>query len=248
MTASTRPLLTLLSAVLLLCRATLFSQPEPSASPDASALASSEKSGAEVLYVPGTYQDWKPAAAPTLNAVPGSAGLFEGYVNFVGTGPQEFKFTNAPDWTHTNYGDGGPGTLNPDGKAGGLSVPNAGYYELTADLNKKKWTATKTDWSIIGDATPGGWDTDSKMTYDPTKQVWTVSAVMKKAGSFKFRANNAWVIDFGVDNSGNLQYVDNPFFTYNAALKQLTVPADGSYTITLDLHISGKYTYSIVPN
>ena len=202
------------------------------------------------LFVPGAYQGWNPATAPLLNPVPGKAGLFEGYVNIVGSGNQGFKYTNAPDWNHINYGDPsgevGGGTLTTNGLAGGLSVANGGYYELTANLNNLTWTATETTWGIIGDATPGGWNTDTQMTYDAVNQVWTVTAAMISGGSFKFRANDQWVIDFGIDNSGNLQYADNPFFGYTAGLNNLTVPANGTYVITLDLHVSGKYTYSAV--
>jgi hypothetical protein len=202
------------------------------------------------LWVPGAYQNWDPASAPTLNPVPGLPGVFEGYVNIAGSGNQGFKYTNAPDWNHTNYGDPsgevGGGTLTTDGNAGGLSVANGGYYELSANLNNLSWTATATTWGIIGDATPGGWNTDTQMSYDATNQVWTVTASMKQAGSYKFRANDAWVVDFGIDNSGNLQYADNPLFTYNPNLNNLTVPADGTYVITLDLHVSQHYTYSAV--
>jgi starch-binding outer membrane protein SusE/F len=202
------------------------------------------------LFVPGAYQGWDPSSAPILNPVPGKAGLFEGYVNIAGSGNQGFKYTNAPDWNHINYGDPsgeiGGGTLTTDGLAGGLSVANGGYYELTANLNNLTWTATSTSWGIIGDATPGGWNTDTQMTYDPVNQVWTVTASMIAAGSYKFRANDAWVIDFGIDNSGNLRYADNPFFGYTAGLNNLTVPANGTYVITLDLHVSGKYVYTAV--
>jgi hypothetical protein len=200
------------------------------------------------LSVPGDYQAWNPATAPLLAPVNGAPGKFEGYVNFTGGGPHFFKFTSAPDWTHTNYGDGGTGSFSTDGKAAGLSVPEGGYYELTADLKNNKWTATKTNWSIIGNATPGGWKTDTAMNFDPATQLWTVTADMKAAGSFKFRANDAWLIDFGVDDSGNLQYVDNPFLTYNPGFKDLTVPTDGNYTITLDLHVPGKYSFKLSKN
>ncbi len=200
------------------------------------------------LYVPGAYQNWKPDSAPVINPVPGSPGLYEGYVNMAGAGAQRFKLTDAPDWMHTNYGDGGSGKLNPDGKAEGLSAADGGYYEVTADLNKNTWTATKTTWGIIGDSTPGGWNTDTALTYDATKQVWAGAVALKQSGSFKFRANGAWKIDFGIDDAGNLQYADNAFFTYNPKLKQLTVPVDGNYTITLDLHVSGNYTYSVIKN
>jgi len=202
------------------------------------------------LFVPGAYQGWDPSSAPILSPIPGHAGIFEGYVNIPGTGNQGFKYTNAPDWNHINYGDAtgevGGGALTTDGLAGGLSVAGGGYYELSANLNNLTWQTTLTTWGIIGDATPGGWNNDTQMTYDPVKQVWTVTAVMKQAGSFKFRANNAWSIDFGIDNSGNIQYADNPLLPYNPNLNNLTVPADGTYVITLDLHVSQKYTYSAV--
>lgn len=200
------------------------------------------------LYVPGDYQGWNPAAAPQLAPVAGRAGLYEGYVNITGTGTQYFKYTNAPDWGHTNYGDGGSGTFSTDGAAAGLSVPGPGYYYLTANLNNNTWTATKTTWGILGDASPGGWDTDTQLSYDATAQVWKVTANMKTNGSFKFRANNAWNLDFGIDAAGKLKYADNPFLGYTAGLNNLSVSADGSYTITLDLHIAGNYTYILHKN
>ena len=209
------------------------------------ASSTADKAPEAVLYVPGAYQDWKPATAPQIASVAGSPKRFDGYVNFVGAGEQPFKFTDAPDWVHTNYGNGNNGTFSTDGQAGGLSVPGGGYYELTADLAKNTWTATKTTWSVIGDATPGGWEKDTPLVFNPDKQVWTATMPMKVAGSFKFRANDAWKIDFGLDTNGKLQYVDNPFFDYAPTLKNLTVPDNGTYTITLDLHVPGKYTYSL---
>lgn len=200
------------------------------------------------LYVPGDYQGWNPGAAPQLAPVAGQPGLYEGYVNMPGSGVQYFKYTNAPDWNHTNYGDGGNGTFSTDGLAAGLSVPTGGYYYLTANLNNNTWTATKTTWGIIGDATPGGWDNDTQLSYDATTQVWTVTANMIKNGSFKFRANNAWALDFGVDNNGVLVYADNPFLGYTPGLNNLSVAADGNYTITLDLHVAGHYTYILQKN
>jgi hypothetical protein len=200
------------------------------------------------LYVPGAYQGWDPSTAPLLAPLDGKAGLYEGYVNIAGSGIQYFKYTNAPDWNHTNYGDGGSGTFSTDGLAAGLSVSNGGYYELTADLNTNKWTATLMTWGIIGDATPGGWDNDTQMGYDAVNQVWKLTANMKQNGSFKFRANNAWTVDFGIDNSGKLVYADNPFFGYTAGLNNLSVSADGNYTIILDLHVPGKYTYQLSKN
>lgn len=197
------------------------------------------------LYVPGDYQGWSPATAPQLAPVDGRAGLYEGYVNIRGTGKQYFKYTNAPDWDHTNYGDGGGGTFSTDGLAEGLSVPEGGYYYLTANLNTNTWTARKITWSILGGATPGGWDTDTPMSYDEVNQVWTVTCNMIANGSFKFRTNNEWVLDFGKDNTGKLHYANNPFLDYTPGIQDLTVPEDGNYTLILDLHVPGNYTYSL---
>lgn len=201
-----------------------------------------------VLWVPGEYQGWNPATAPEIAEAAGRPKMYEGYYYMPGSGTKYFKFTNAQDWNHINYGDGGNGTFNTDGAAGGLFVPDGGYYQLTADLNTNKWTATKTTWSIIGDATPGGWGSDTQMTYDPISQTWKLTANMTAGGSFKFRANNAWVIDFGIDKDKKLVYADHPFFGYTGGLDNLTVPSDGNYTITLDLHISQNYTYELKKN
>lgn len=201
---------------------------------------------ASVLYIPGQYQGWNPASATKMAALKPS--IYIAYVNFPEGDTFHFKFTNAPDWSHLNYGDGGSGSLTTDGTAGDLVVPGAGYYELSANLKTNKWTYTKTTWSILGDASPGGWVTDTQLTYDPLNQVWKVTCNMIAGGSFKFRANNAWVIDFGKDATGKLAYADSPVYDYNAAVQNLTVPSDGNYTIILDLHDSSNFNYTIIKN
>jgi len=195
------------------------------------------------LYVPGSYQNWIPANAPMIAPFSTTYNyVYEGYIYMATPGTNQFKYTSAPDFNHINYGDGGNGTLSTLGTAGNLTVPDSGYYEVTANLKALTWTASKTVWGVIGDATPGGWNTDTELTYDPTNQVWTVTLQLLSTGSFKFRANDEWVIDFGVDNNGNLAYSDNPIY-YNAATNNITVPVSGNYTLTLDLHVPGKYAY-----
>ena len=200
------------------------------------------------LWVPGDYQGWNPVTAPSIVSVD-SSGLYEGYINIPAGGTFKFKYITKPAVTDKAYGDGGNGSMiegNYD--VVNFTVPSAGYYELSANTKTMKWTATKTTWSIIGDATPGGWTTDTQMEYDAMNMVWTVTANMKVAGSFKFRANNAWKIDFGIDAEGNIQYADNPLYPYNGTLMNLTVPSDGNYTITLDLHMPGQYSYKLKKN
>ena len=203
-----------------------------------------------VLYLPGAYEGWSPATAPTIVSAT-SNQRYEGYINVTDAAGSDFKMVPQPDWTPTAYGDatGTSGDIIVANYAGGnMSLTSAGYYELTADLVTNKWTATKTSWSILGDASPGGWSTDTQLSYDATNKVWKVTCAMKAGGSFKFRANNAWVIDFGVDGNGKLQYADSPFFGYIAGINNLTVPSDGNYTITLDLHDATNYSYILQKN
>jgi len=199
-----------------------------------------------VLWIPGDYQGWSPSTAPTVAAE--VANIYEGYIYEAPGGTYQFKFTSAQDWNHINYGDAGSGTLTTDGSAAGMTLPGAGYYELVCNPSTLTWNYTLTTWGIIGDATPGGWSNDTPLTFDPVKQVWSVTCNMLASGSFKFRANGAWSIDFGIDANGHLQYADNPAYPYNGSLSNLTVPSAGNYTITLDLHNPNFYNFTLKKN
>ena len=200
------------------------------------------------LWVPGDYQGWSPSTAPKIVSV-NSDKVYEGYINIPAGGTLQYKYTAQADWTPMAYGDGGNGVLIEANYSGGnFTAPSAGYYELSANLNNMTWTAIKTTWGIIGDATPNGWTSDTQMTYDATNSVWTVTCDMLSTGSFKFRANGEWKIDFGIDSAGKLAYADNPLYPYNGTLSNITVPISGNYTITLDLHIAGNYTYKLKKN
>ena len=199
------------------------------------------------LWVFGDYQNWSPTTAATIVSN-NSDGLYEGYVYIPAGGTNQIKYANQPDLNHIVYGDGGAGNLSTEATAGNITLPSDGYYELSANLNTMKWTATKTTWAIIGGATPGGWDTETPLTYNPTTKVWTVSCDLKADGNtFKFRANNAWKISMSVDGNGKLVYVDNPLYPYNPQ-PDIPVTTAGNYTITLDLHIPGQYSFKMKMN
>jgi len=172
------------------------------------------------LYVPGAHQGWNPAEAPTLYSR-NFDFRYSGYVYF-GEPNTEFKFTAQPAWEGTNYGDGGDGMLSDDGGAGNLVVSEPGMYKIDVDLTANSYTMTKTEWGLIGDATEGGWDNSTPMTYDPATGLWSVTTTLVD-GAFKFRANNSWDINLGGDLN-NLSYGGD------------NIPATGgTYTITLDL-------------
>ena len=142
----------------------------------------------EYIYVPGNHQSWDPGTAPRLYGA-NFDGKYVGYSCLDGG----FKFTSAPDWNHTNYGDGGEGMISDTG--GDLSA-DKGFYLLEVDVTAMTWKATPTTWGIIGDATANGWDADQDMTWDEEKHCWCATITLTD-GTIKFRANDGWDINFG---------------------------------------------------
>ncbi|MBF4473348.1 SusE domain-containing protein [Flavobacterium sp. HJJ] len=204
------------------------------------------------LWVPGGYQnasgygsDWTHSSAPTLIAEGYGKTAFEGYVYFAtaqdGTKDgQGFKLSSQADWSGTNYGVGTTGgTISTTG--GNLSIA-AGYYRIKADTDPTKltYTALKTTWGIIGNATPGGWDTDTPMTYDPATKKWTVTVTLTAQSApdngLKFRANGNWDLNYGdTGANGTLEEGGTNIGT-----------TAGKFLITLDLSKPRNYTYTIV--
>lgn len=199
------------------------------------------------LWIAGDFQGWNIDAAATIASVKDD-GVYEGYIFIPAGGTNEFKLYAQPAWEPQSYGTLNDGVIFEANYSGdNFIAPSDGYYFFSVDLNNLTYLLIKTDWGIIGAATPGGWDFDTELTFDVDTEVWSVTADMIAEGSFKFRANKEWVLDFGIDTDGNLAYANHPWLDY-VEQPQLTVPEDGNYTITLDLHEAGNYTYDIQKN
>lgn len=169
-----------------------------------------------MLYTPGNHQGWAPEKAAPIYSISGD-GTYTGYIQLNG----EFKFTGQPDWNGTNYGIGASeGTLSTTG--GNLTAPE-GYYSVTVNTTALTYKLTPAAWGLIGDATPGGWDADTPLVYDPVTMVLKADVTLKD-GTFKFRTNNSWDINLGGSLEALIVGGDN-----------IAVTA-GTYTITLDLH------------
>ncbi|MDR1523738.1 MAG: DUF5115 domain-containing protein [Tannerella sp.] len=176
------------------------------------------------MYVPGNHQGWNPATAPAVYSTD-----FMNYTGFVLL-DGEFKFTSKPGWDGTNYGAGATdGTLSTGGDAANLNAEQ-GFYLLRANISSLTWSASKIEtFGIIGNATAGGWDTSTPMTFDSGNLEYTVITALTD-GEFKFRANDAWEINLGGD------MLDLTFGGDNIAV------TTGVYKITLSLSNAEKFT------
>ncbi|HMQ47244.1 MAG TPA: SusF/SusE family outer membrane protein [Saprospiraceae bacterium] len=188
------------------------------------------------LYLVGglaAHGAWTPSASIPFRRV--ADGVFEIYAPLeTGTG---FKFLQVQDWA----GDWGadpanPGMIVQEGEQDAM-IGESGFYLIRVDFSDKTVAYTKTDWAIIGDATAGGWDVDTDMTFQNDFE-WTITLDLG-TGFVKFRANDEWPINFG-DNE--------PDGDLDSGGSDIPIAAAGNYTVTMSLHPSNGYTYTITLN
>ncbi|MCL5028657.1 MAG: SusE domain-containing protein [Bacteroidetes bacterium] len=195
-----------------------------------------------IIYVPGSYQGWSPGADNGRLYSYGFNSTYGGIIRLKNGADAtvQFKVTINPNWNGPNYG----GTLTQSGtNYSGVLDPNGGNYEVlpscysfSVDVNAKTIALTKTDdWGLIGDATAGGWNTSSPMFYNGQRKMWEITTDLT-AGSIKFRANDAWDLNYGSNaNDGTLQ----------AGGSNIPIATAGNYTIRFD---PVKLTYTVKKN
>lgn len=174
-----------------------------------------------VLYMAGDANGWS-----HIDYLSGEDGV--NYTGFMYLNQNGFKFCSQQNWDGTNYG----GAFFGQESDNIIMDETEGYYKVDIDLSTKKYTLTPiTTIGIIGSAAPNGWDSDVDLTYVPynkeTKEggYWEVKDLELKAGECKFRANDAWDMQWGFDG-------DKFVFSNNAPQKQF-VPEEGTYDIKL---------------
>lgn len=134
------------------------------------------------------------------------------YTGYFGEG--EFKLLEErglwqPQWGLDN------GTLTSSdilgGDPGTFAVSTAGFYTLTVNIDDMTHSFVPFDAAgaetyasigVIGDATAGGWDADQDMTkseFDP--HLWFIRGIQLSNGEIKFRANDAWDVNWGGDTA-----------------------------------------------
>ena len=152
----------------------------------------------------------------------------------------DFKFSNAADWNHTNYGKTDvEGELSTDGGAGNLPCAEAGLYWCSVNIPNLTYTLTKIEKvGLIGGF--NGWAdvvamTESITAANDIKYTGTieVTSVENGGNEFKFRMTDDWAVNLGgtVDNLTN-------------GAGNLKVEEVGTYEVVLDLS-SLPYTCTV---
>ena len=142
--------------------------------------------GKPILYMAGDANGWN--QIDVLNSEDGVN--FKGYMYLNQKG---FKFCTQPNWKGTNYG----GAFFGESEDNIMMTQEAGFYQVDVDLSAKTYTLTPFTIGIIGNATPKGWDGDTKMTYNPEERCWELKDVKLTEGEMKFRHTNDWSLSWG---------------------------------------------------
>ena len=189
------------------------------------------------FWVVGGYNGWDNSDnALFIMNTPTTGANAEGYINFATGGA--FKLTTGHNWDdpHT-FGDDGTSTGKLSNVGGGkdISLPSAGYYLIKANPLTMTYSYTQTIWGIIGDATVGGWGTQTDMAYNPASLTFQLAAHLTAGGSFKFRGTSDWGINYGSTAKNATLDKDG---------SNIPVDLESDYAITLDLSHPNAYTYS----
>ena len=173
--------------------------------------------GKPILYMKGDANGWD-----GYDYLAGDDGVH--FTGFMYLNQNGFKFTTAPDWSGTGYGENF--STAPD--AGNIVMTEpAGYYKVDVDLSAQTYTLTPiTSIGIIGAAVPvTGWDSDQDLTYNVEERCWEIKDIKLNAGECKFRANDDWAMQWGYDGE---KFV----YSNNAPAVQF-IPEAGTYDIKL---------------
>ncbi|AVR46987.1 DUF5116 domain-containing protein [Christiangramia fulva] len=208
------------------------------------------------LYVTGNFvsasgygNDWTPEDGIPIAASAAGKTDYEGFI-YMNVDAPEYKFLPTNTGWDGDYGDAGAEngsyteTLLQEGEVNaGTPDGTGGYFLVKADTEALTYSLTETNWGVIGNATPTGWDSDTNMVYDADNHVWTLTldltAQSAPDNGIKFRANDAWDLNLGdTDADGTLEFGGD----------NIGVPEDGNYTITLDLSNPRMYTYTLTKN
>lgn len=189
----------------------------------------------KINFAPYIYEIGNESGWATCHPLAGTNydGNYVGFAYLDG----EFKYKpNENDWNgdwEKASGDAYAGTLTPDGGPN-VDAIAAGFYMMSVNIVDLTYSQTLISTvGVIGDATADGWNSDQDMTFDASDGSWNINGITLADGTIKFRANDAWDINWGGDVSGLVANGDNIAVTAGTYDIKLVPICDGMSTCTL---------------
>jgi hypothetical protein len=174
-----------------------------------------------------TTGQWETDTDLTLN----ENGLWQG---IIGLKAGEAKFRADDDWALSWGATDFPSGTGITDNGPNIPVAEAGVYIVTLNAETGEYTFDKATVGLIGNATPGGWDTDTDMNLvEDTFGEYALDVTLTD-GEAKFRLNDAWQYNWGGTDfpSGDLIFNSEGNIPVTA----------GSYTVRLNVN-EGTYRF-----
>lgn len=184
------------------------------------------------MTLPGSYQGWSPEADNCYKVYSDSRDFkYTGAYYFEAA--TEFKFYDAGSWIgivgDVQWNDAATAGTFVIGDGDNIVITESAFYKISADTRKMIASLSKTGWEIIGDATPGGWDSGQLMDYDPETNTWNITIELAD-GDIKFRWDASWTVNLGGDLQSLTQ--DGANIHVNAGTYDIILDAD-NYKATI---------------
>ena len=159
----------------------------------------------EKMWIPGSYQDWAIASAPSLSVSAKQKGVYQGFVDLstADGSDAEFKFSATPSWSKTDFGfedvtvetkgsESLPFAYAESKTLGGsnIKVPSGLYF---IKLDKKNGTLVMVqvkNLEIGGSFAASGWGTFFPMTKNGSRWAAAEDFEMKPDDEIKIRFNS----------------------------------------------------------
>ncbi len=150
------------------------------------------------------------------------------------------KFRQDNDWT-INWGNAAFPTGTATQGGDNIAIGTAGTYDVRFNRVTGDYSFSIPTIALVGSATPTGWPTGTPGEIDASALTttdgvtYTLTGITLSAGECKFRANNAWDVNWGA--------ADFPSGTATQGGANIVVGTGGVYNVTLD-RVSGAYTFT----
>ena len=167
----------------------------------------------------------------------------------------EFKFRKNADWDQGDLGANASNNTLTEGtmlllaKGANIAVAQSGKWHLVLDPGTPSLEVElveaytdpenppqETDyWGVVGEF--NDWGSNPDIVMDHNEPYWTTQIVLKKDAQFKFRMNDAWVNDLGVDSDdyGTSHYISTgSVLSLRAGGPNLVSPVHGLWSLMLN--------------
>ena len=207
------------------------------------------------MTIVGSYQGWKPGQPQYVYDFAGDDAMYQGLIDFGANGydytKTEFKITGT-DWGADNGEHSAPEGAEIEAEAAEIELVSGGgsnitayrthrFYHFTFDKKAPKLVKNQAfnTIGIVGTAV-GSWDTDVDMNFDvATQKFW--ADVTLAAGEMKFRADDAWDVNWGVDEAAAANEMKKGVLNGGSNIK---VPA-GNYRVFLNLNNADEPSFEL---